>query len=407
LRNFASYSTAEAGSSSSEWHHVPKDSLLGLGDGLDEEAHSIMRGCDAVVTTLNINDNTIDPTIWARTFHAPSAKKMQNLAQLHPQQEDESMSVPKEAIEAIQATHRWSSNFVRRLALCPWAGSSLDTLGAIRYWILLVDDNNNDNDGGDTLQNGQYKSVKEREWDTNRAVLDKMEDFVREAGNHLEQITSNYEEGDDDSMDPIDPSVAISFVILVDRTTTTATAPSSQPSPPRSSNKLLPDFSPFHDFFLSLEDQLLDECDAYWDDIDAKVEGEGSDDDDNEPDKDTPLGCEVTIAAFHPQWKFGQNDNNVEGGGGEETEHPIDFEKRTPYPTISCVMSSAIDALMNEKKSNDDAADIIVDSEILSAPVTERIAALNEKTLEEIGVERLREVFKTEVLQCPIKHNSE
>mmetsp|Transcript_11515 Transcript_11515/g.24930 ORF Transcript_11515/g.24930 Transcript_11515/m.24930 type:complete len:89 (-) Transcript_11515:40-306(-) len=39
-----------------------------------------------------------------------------------------------------------------------------------------------------------------------------------------------------------------------------------------------------------------------------------------------------------------------------------------------------------------------------SAPATERIAALNEKTLEEIGVEGLRHLFDSEVIQCPAKH---
>ena len=55
-----------------------------------------------------------------------------------------------EAIIAIENTRRWSEDFVRKLGLCPWAGSSLNTIGAIRYWVLLVGcDDDDDGDGGD------------------------------------------------------------------------------------------------------------------------------------------------------------------------------------------------------------------------------------------------------------------
>ncbi len=43
-----------------------------------------------------------------------------------------------EAIIAIENTRRWSEDFVRKLGLCLWAGSSLNTIGAIRYWVQLV-----------------------------------------------------------------------------------------------------------------------------------------------------------------------------------------------------------------------------------------------------------------------------
>ena len=201
---------------------------------------------------------------------------------------------------------------------------------------------------------------------------------MREAGKQLEQITSSgasEEEEDCERMDRIDPSVAISFVILASKSSTP---------------ELLPDFDTFHDFFIDLEDGLLDECDEYWD---------YTDDDGEEVDheSDSPLGCKITPAAFHPQWQFGQ-DADSEGG---KMESPIDFEKRTPYPTISIVMSTAIDALMNERESDDIHIDNLPEADD-SAPATKRIAALNEATLESIGADRLREIFDAEVMQSTI-----
>mmetsp|Transcript_11942 Transcript_11942/g.21543 ORF Transcript_11942/g.21543 Transcript_11942/m.21543 type:complete len:258 (-) Transcript_11942:38-811(-) len=242
-------------------------------------------------------------------------------------------------------------------------------------------------------------------------ILDTMEDIARDAGRHLEQIT------EDSYVGCIDASTAISFVILVDTKTATSSSLSGQhglPGLPAPNNNLLPGFGTFHEFFLDLEDRLLDECDEYWD--------RNDDDDDDEEGDDSPLGCEITIAAFHPQWQFGSNDNNINNNDnnaeGRGTEQSIDFEKRTPYPTLSIVMSTAIDALMKERSttntknnnSNDeDDGDVDNvgddnDGSDQSAPATQRIAALNEKTLKEIGVEVLRHLFDSEVIGCPVKH---
>jgi len=302
---------------------------------------------------------------------------------------------PMEALQAIQATHRWADNFVRQLHLCPWAGSSLDKAGAICYWALLVD-----------------------EEDEERVVLNKMEEIVREAGVQLTLATSddNEEDGEDDNNNGgrIDPSVAISFIVLVPMKRST-----------KSNNNALPDFGSFHEFFIDLEDRLLDECDDYWDLIDATEEHDNSKnnnksdgDKNNKNNEETTnnnnkvpnvnsLGCEITIAAFHPKWQFNG------GGGGSNSQSDgdaaaIDYEKRTPYPTISIVMSSVIDSLLKEREDGDGTTneDDNGGGDGSSALATERIADLNEKTLCAIGVERLKEIFDEEVLGCPMKGHS-
>ena len=326
-------------SSLSEWLYIPRDILLN-----DRDNKDIARGYDAIVNKLNINDNTLDQDIWARTFQSQFANIRYDI-----QNDDTSTLPPIQAIEAIEATYRWSENFVRQLSLCPWAGSSLDAVGAIRYWVLLVDDINDDD-----IQN-------------NNIILDTMEDIVRDAGKHLKHITSS---ADDGLLDPIDPAVAISFIILV--SSKSSIASSQQP------NHIA--FGTFHDFFLNLEDMLLDECDEYWEQIDNTDEATLC-------DNKVPIGCDITVAGFHPNWQFGSED-------GSSSDQSIDYEKRTPYPTISIVMSEAIDSLMNEDtdRGSDSGS---------SAPVTERIADRNERTLKSIGVEKLRKMFQQMYYNAP------
>jgi hypothetical protein len=92
---------------------------------------------------------------WIGSFFDPSSQT------IHTNNSSSSSSSPPiEALQAIQATHRWADKFVRQLNLCPWAGSSLDKPGAICYWAILIEEDNDDEG----------------------MILDKMEEIVREAG---------------------------------------------------------------------------------------------------------------------------------------------------------------------------------------------------------------------------------
>ena len=75
----------------------------------------------------------------------------------------------------------------------------------------------------------------------------------------------------------------------------------------------------------------------------------------------------------------------------------VDYEKRTPYPTISIVMSSAIDSLVpKDDHDHDDER-----KESGSSVVTNRIAASNEQTLCALGVDKLKEIVVNDVLRFP------
>ena len=125
---------------------------------------------------------------------------------------------PIETINAIESTRRWSENFVRKLKLCPWAGSSIDVPGGIRYWVVMVRENGGgDNDLSDNEDNKRGRRAKEREAKRRTAILYHVECIVRDAGRHLMQITTTPSSNGgeyNNAFDVIDPSVAIAFVIL-------------------------------------------------------------------------------------------------------------------------------------------------------------------------------------------------
>ncbi len=241
-------------------------------------------------------------------------------------------------------------------------------------------------------------------------MLDSMEEIVREAAVQLTLATSD--DGSDDGEEcgggeggRIDPSVAISFIVLVPMKRSTK----SNNNNDSFKSNALPDFGSFHEFFIDLEDRLLDECDDYWDLIDATEEHDNNESDDDINNEETTdvnsLGCEITIAAFHPKWQFNGGDGN---NSQSDSAAAIDYEKRTPYPTISIVMSSVIDSLLKEREDGGGTTNEEEDGggDGSSALATERIADLNEKTLCAIGVQRLKEMFVDEVLGCPMKGHS-
>mmetsp|Transcript_35849 Transcript_35849/g.52563 ORF Transcript_35849/g.52563 Transcript_35849/m.52563 type:complete len:141 (+) Transcript_35849:1139-1561(+) len=74
------------------------------------------------------------------------------------------------------------------------------------------------------------------------------------------------------------------------------------------------------------------------------------------------------------------NSSMIKSGYEEDEEHPIDYEKRTPYPTISLVRTSAIVAGGDEK-------------------ATQRIGRHNDDILNDVGLHVLREIFRDSVMR--------
>ena len=97
----------------------------------------------------------------------------------------------------------------------------------------------------------------------------------------------------------LDPNTAIAFVVVADHGQTI-------------------DFGSFYEWFIDLEDRWLE----------AAEEGEMED--------------RITLAPFHPDWHFGANDQD-DGIDNDDNNLALNFEKKSPFPTISIVSAEVID----------------------------------------------------------------
>lgn len=246
------------------------------------------------------------------------------------------------AERAAQATLRWCNNFVSNLGLCPWAKASLATRNAIRIKVVPC-----------------------------LLGLNVFEDIVRSAALELLRVTGVTGSALDSMQGvqrkaTVDPNVAITFIVAV---------PPQNPEGsifPEERMSITPrvfpydfEFEQFNMFVTDLEDRLFDEADEK----NNCMSQERSD--------FIPIGDLVTIAPFHPDWSFAPA-SDFDMGANDTNESPINFEKRTPYPTVSLVRTSAITAA--------------------GAESTDRIAAQNEETLMHIGSHVLEEMFREQVI---------
>lgn len=159
--------------------------------------------------------------------------------------------------------------------------------------------------------------------------MDCFESIIRESAKELIRIT---DEG------YVDENVAITFVIALPAL--------------HDGNCYDFEFDNFYDFSVDLEDRLFDEAE------------ESSD------DSNIQIGDEITIAPFHPEWTFASDSGDIK-------LEAVDFEKRSPFPTISLVKSLVIERAGEE--------------------ATTRIGLNNKMILEQYGVEWLQSFYNTNI----------
>lgn len=105
-------------------------------------------------------------------------------------------------------------------------------------------------------------------------------------------------------------------------------------------------------------------------------------DENNDEDGENTAFNEVTIAPFHPDWTFAPPsyvDYDHDKDFDELLRDPLDYEKRTPYPTISIVMAKGINLAGEE--------------------ATAKIGMHNEEVLNELGYEKVRKIYDERVLE--------
>ena len=238
--------------------------------------------------------------------------------------DDDDSSIVEVSNAAIQKTWNWCTKFVVPLNLCPWAASSVTTSGAVQIYVI---------------PSNYTKSP------------DQLESLVENVAQHFVQSTSD--------MAQDMTKVAIAFLVLE---TYTCSEDGSN------LQNWYDSFPEFYNWFINLEDSWIDQG-SYID-----MEGEEEEEENWEDSYTSSIYCDlVTLAAFHPEWEFGSNDET------DESIQALNFEKTSPYPTISMVWTSAIDAAGPE--------------------ATERIGVHNQRLLqEEMTLSQLTKLYQQDVL---------
>lgn len=160
--------------------------------------------------------------------------------------------------------------------------------------------------------------------------IDRFEQIIRESAKELIKIT---DEG------YVDENVVITFIVAL---------------PKDEENWYDFEFDKFYDFSVDLEDRLFEEAEE------------------SNDNSDVPIGDEITIAPFHPDWAFASDSGNIK-------LEAVDFEKKSPFPTISLVKSLVIERAGEES--------------------TIRIGQNNKMILEKHGVEWLKSFYQENVTQ--------
>ncbi len=194
----------------------------------------------------------------------------------HPNDPD----VKKIAKEVTKLVTNWCKNFVLELDLCPWAKASLQTSGAMRFF--LVPPLKPETDDGIDLEMFQEKL---EQW---------MERIVEAAAEQFQAEILATESVDNNEASSIQlEKAAIYFVVFL----------------PNDDDSLLPNsFVDFSYWFMDMEENWKEEYD------------------------------DVIVAPFHPCWTFGQDD-----GDNHSITACLDYEKRSPYPLVTLVSTEVVE----------------------------------------------------------------
>jgi hypothetical protein len=192
----------------------------------------------------------------------------------------------------VVETLRWCRNFVLPLALCPWAAASVQQLQ-----FSQQQQSSSSSSHADVVITDQNASITPYEPTAFAPITPAMQFFSVKKSEDMERAVHHVARIFRDAVGvhkTIDPSVAIFFVLCEDRSW---------------------DFIDFYDWFCAVEE-------------------EDWDDEDDESDED--VQCQVTLAPFHPGWMF-------EDDGTATTNPSLQFEKKSPYPTVTLVWTDVID----------------------------------------------------------------
>jgi len=240
----------------------------------------------------------------------------------------------KSKTKSVQQTWQWCQHFVVPLNLCPWAPASVAAPGAMQFYVVSSKSLPQTSSGFEYYyynDKHELEPTEEVEEDSSSyltsivySVAERFAGLIREFQQQQQLEKRNRSPAIDLA------KVAIAFVILENEPQETSS------------------FEAFYNWFIRLEDYWIDQGDR------------------TDPDS---VYNSVTLAAFHPQWEFGGNDYE-----DDDDKSGLDYEKRSPHPTISLVWTDTIHAAGQE--------------------ATERIAAHNEHLLQnEISFQQIKRLY--------------
>ena len=183
----------------------------------------------------------------------------------------------------------WCEDFVLALDLCPWAKASLQTRGAMRFFLVPPS------------SSSSSSSFETRPQETQRQRMGTIVDTVTKR--FQTEILARAVEGgatsDKNPSSSVLEKAAIYFLVFLPNEHNCSTEEQSPVT-------MLPDsFFDFIDWFTELEEDWPEEYDN------------------------------VIVAPFHPSWEF--------GGSASGVEACLDYEKRSPYPLVTLVSTDVVE----------------------------------------------------------------
>lgn len=198
------------------------------------------------------------------------------------------------------AVRNWCDAFVLALDLCPWARASLQTEGAMRFFLVPPFRSG---------QGGNERWLPEQgERERNGSIVDAV------AKRFQDEILKDAALAEDDESDarlgaPSTSSVleraAIYFVVFLSNNNN---GDNSFPQQPPSDS-----FVEYIDWFTDLEDNWPEDFD------------------------------DVIVAPFHPSWEFA-SEAAEEYSVGTDAEACLDYEKRSPFPLVTLVSTRVVES---------------------------------------------------------------
>lgn len=292
-------------------------------DRISHEIHIQKNEIASILADTVYYNNSLEPALYRINPDRDDEMWNQNYISLLEPKQNLDVTLMHKVEKVASLTYNWCSNFVQTLNLCPWAKLSIQSKNSIKIHIL-----------------------------NQRMGLENMEHLVRKGALELMDLTERGK---------VDENSGITFVVAMHDEDVELGVQG-------------PDFyfETFYNFCTGLEDRLLNEDDVDMNELYCT---------DMQYTPLSSIGDEVIIAPFHPEWRWNSFDTHETTQQNLDVQdEPLNFEKKSPFPTISMVRSRVVFDAGEE--------------------TTRRIGIHNERILSEMGSKTLEEFYKQNVYTC-------